>query len=382
MVDSKKIKILLFISSLGGGGAERTIVNIANGLVDRNYEVIIITAKNGSNVYEEFLSYKVKLETLNCSRTKYSVLRLAKSIKRINPDLIFSTLNFSNIVAFIANVISLSFKPVIVREATNRAVIGEVSIFNRLITSFVYNRVNRVIALSNGVKEEIVRHFWVKHSKVSVIYNPVDIEKIIELKNENVIDYEFSNSFHHIIALGRLHPHKDFLTLIKALQIAKESVNIKLLIVGDGNQKKMLKNYCDENDLNDLVSFLGFKSNPYKYINRSAILVLSSIVEGFGHVIIEAMSLGVPVISTNCMSGPKEIIKNNQYGEIVAVGDFNELAKKIVYLLKNDQRRKELSDLGKKRSKDFKLDSIVAQYEVLFSSAINKSRFKQSRLPI
>lgn len=363
-------KILIFIPTLGGGGAERTIVNLAKSLNAMNYSIVIVVAKDSEKNYEEHFPNTIKIIRLHCKKTKYSFLKLIYHLRKENPTIIFSTLNFSNIYAYFANVLSCKHISIVLREATHRFLSGEVSLINKLITNYVYNKASKVVALSEGVKDELVDVFKINKKKISVIYNPVDIISINRMKDEPVYDFDFLKHTNVLIYAGRFHPQKDLFTLLKACKILKDRLPFKLLLLGEGSQEGLLKEYCNTNNLNEHVWFLGFKKNPYKYISRSDVLVLSSSSEGFGHVIVEAMALGIPVISTNCPSGPMEIIRNNEYGELVEIGNYKELASKILYIMTNSERKNELKILGQERAKDFALNKIGQEYHKMFRELI------------
>lgn len=364
------IKILIFTPSLYGGGAERTIVNLVQILIKHHYSVTIVIAKSIENNHEYPLPDGINLIRLHCKKTKFSFFKLIHHINKENPNIIFSTLNFSNILAYFANAFSFKRKVIVLREATHRYLSGETSFTNKLLTRYIYNNVNKVIALSEGVKDELVHDFKININKICVIYNPVDIVLINRLKNEYVSDFDFLLNPNVIIYVGRLHPQKDIFTLLKACKILKNKISFKLILLGAGPQEELLKKFCYENDLDDFVCFLGFKENPYKYIGRSSILVLPSNSEGFGHVIVEAMTLGIPVISSNCPSGPREIIKNNEFGELFEIGNYIELASKILYILGNSKRKNQLKRLGKKRAADFALNKIGQDYIRIFQELL------------
>ncbi len=364
-----KSKILIFMFSLYGGGAQRTIVNIINNINKEEFEPILVLGTKKDNDYIDFVDKNIRTVNLNKKKLRYCLFDLIKVIRRENPDLLFTTLINNNIMLAFARLISLRKIPVIVREANNRTQSGKVSIFNKLITFLTYNYLaDRVIALSKGVKEDLIKNFKVNEDKIEVIYNPVEIKKIKDLSNEDIDDINFNDAEKTIIAVGRLAEAKDYPTLLRAFSIVVRYVKTRLIIVGKGDLEKKLKELSKQLNINDRVIFLDFKKNPYKYMKRADVFVLSSKWEGFGHVIVEAMACGIPVISTNCKSGPAEIIGDNRYGILTPVGDYETLAREIINLLRDDARRFKLSEAGIKRAEEFDAKTIVRKYEDIFLS--------------
>ncbi|SER70898.1 glycosyltransferase [Psychrobacillus sp. OK032] len=366
-----KIKVLVFLFQLNGGGAERTVVNIINKLDTDIYDIVLVLGNDKNNVYIDLISDRVKIKFLYCNKLRNCLFRLRKCIIEENPTLIFTTMNPNNLMVLFAKILSFKSIPVIIREANNRTQSGKVTKFNKFITTIFYNTSNKVVALSQGVSEDLIENFKIKTDKIKVIYNPVDIDNINILKNEIVEDIEINKNEKLIISVGRLEEQKDFSTLIKAFSLVLEKINAKLIILGIGSQEKMLKELCVNLGIEDKVLFLGFKENPQKYVKSSDLFVLTSKWEGFGHVIVESMAVGTPVVVTDCKSGPFEIIKDNKYGLLTEVENFQEVAKKIIAMLENDEMRSWYSKQGLKRSSDFNSNLIVKEYEELFTKVIN-----------
>lgn len=371
-------KIMFFLYALSGGGAERTVINIINNIDKNKFEIVLVLGTNKNNDYIEFLSKDIKLKILNSKKLRYSILKLANCIRLERPDLIFSTINANNITLLLAKILTFRKIPTIVREAHNLSQSGFVLNINKWLTSILYNKVSdKIIALSNGVKDDLINNFGIKKDKINVIYNPIEIEVIKKMSNEKIKDFVKKDDEKLLIAVGRLVEQKDFATLIKAFNIVSKKVNSKLLILGKGPLENELKDLCKSFGLENKVKFLGFKKNPYKYMKMADVFILSSKYEGFGHVVVEAMACGTPVISTDCNSGPPEIIENNKYGILVPVGDYKLLANEIIKLLGDEMLQKRLSKIGIKRAQEFEAKSIVKKYEKIFLETINLVENKQ-----
>ncbi|GEL07224.1 glycosyltransferase [Salisediminibacterium halotolerans] len=368
-------KIMFYIYRLGGGGAERTIVNIINNIDINKFDVILVISTNEGNDYINLLRKDIKIICLYVKRLRNSIPKLKKSIKNEEPDLLFSTINENNIILLLSKVLTFKDIPVIVREANNRGASGRVNIINKIVTKFLYNKFSsQVVALSNGVKEDLISNFQIDKEKLNVIYNPVEIE-YIQKKASEKIDFDFDNK-KVIVSVGRLTEQKDFFTLIRAFKIILEKEDAKLIILGKGPQKVELINLCKSLNIEENVIFEGFKSNPYKYIKKADLFTLTSKWEGFGHVIVEAMSLGIPVVSTDCQSGPREIIKNNEYGVLVPVTDYKSLAKEMTLLLQDETRNDYYRNKGLERANKFKAQEVTVLYEELFLKELNKDNLQ------
>lgn len=369
--NNHKKRIMFFLYSLSGGGAERTVINIMNNLDKNKYELILVLGTDKNDDYKGLLNNNIKIKILNSKKLRYSLFKLRRMIIDENPDLLFSTINSNNIMMILSKLLTFKKIPVIVREANNRTASGKVTILNKNITRILYNNfASAVVALSNGVKEDLTENFSINKEKISVIYNPIEVEKIKDMSSEKIEDLEFAGEQKVIVSVGRLVEQKNFPLLFNAFKKVKESIDCKLVIVGKGHLEQSLKNLSEELGVFDDVIFLGFKENPYKYMKMADVFVLSSKWEGFGHVIVEAMATGTPVISTDCKSGPSEIIEDNKYGVLVPVENPRILAEKMVELLNNDSLREKYIELGYERAQHFKASEITKEYEKIFDEII------------
>lgn len=366
-----KKKIIFFLYTLSGGGAERTVINIINNLDKERFDITLVLGTNDNNDYIDFLPDDIDVKALDSKKLRYSLIKLIKVINSVKPDLIFSTLNPNNLIVLLAKCLTFKKIPVVVREANNRTQAGSATFANKMITFFFYNFfANKVIALSEGVKKDLLNNFSIKENKIAVIYNPIEIQLIKKLENEIIEDVLFKDEEQIIVSVGRLVKQKDYPTLLKAIKIVTDKINIRLLILGKGPLENELKNMCKVLKIENNVEFIGFKKNPYKYLKKSDLFILSSKWEGFGHVIVEAMVTGTPVISTNCNSGPSEILENNKYGILVPVEDHIALSEKILEMLKDKKMKEKYTEMGFLRSQDFNAKSIVKQYENVFDSLL------------
>ena len=216
----------------------------------------------------------------------------------------------------------------------------------------------------------MVEKFGIRDSKITVIYNPVEVKTIQQLACEP-LQLDDHSQGKTVLAVGRLVESKDYVTLLRAFALVTQHVRARLVVLGEGQLEQQLKQLCSKLGIEDRVWFLGFKHNPYKYMRNADLFVLTSQSEGFGHVIVEAMAVGTPVIATDCKSGPGEIIEDNKYGLLVPVGDHRALAERIISVLENEDLRNGLKLAGSKRALDFDAIRITMLYEELFLDAVN-----------
>jgi len=328
---TRKKKILLVIPSLAGGGAEMIMI-----LKYLDYDIFlpILVVFNNIGEYCGEIPSSVPIVELN-KRNKLDffklIFKLRALIKKEKPDILFSMLNYANFIAVIATFF-LRLKPKIVLSERNdpnmHVAHSNFSYLVFLLIKFTYKYANKIIVISGGIKDALIKNFMLIEDRIVVIYNPLDIEKVKKLCNENVSDELFKNKAKTIIAVGRLSKQKNYGLLLNAFCLARENLSdLQLIILGQGELEEQMKTLAIKLKINNCVHFLGFKKNPFPWIKRSDVFVLSSIWEGFGNVITEAMACGVPVISTDCASGPNEIITSGKNGILVPVDDVLEFAK-------------------------------------------------------
>jgi len=386
---NRKIKLLFIHDNLEGGGGERILVDLLNNIDRTKFDLsLVLKEKRGV-----FLN-KVRKDVKVCSLMKINALKderflmrafryiqqvytLCKIINSEKPDiimgisaLIYPTIIFKKLFARKTKVIlniQIHLTMGLLEESPD---IKDKFFLEKMLPKFLYRMcqmADGVICASKGLDYDINKRFGVPKNKIIVIYNFINIEEINKLKNEEIYDDWFKNNNSKIIAVGRLHPQKGFTYLLKAFKIVRENrINADLTILGEGREEVNLKNLTRDLGLDNQVVFAGFQENPYKYMKNSDIFVLSSIFEGFGNVLIEAMACGIPVISTRCPSGPDEIITNNVNGVLVPVRDEKALADAMINLLKDRNKAERMTKEGIKRANDFDIEKMVKEYEKTF----------------
>src|SRR5690625_1024000 len=368
-----KKKVLFFIYQMGAGGAARTLLNLLNHLDRQTFEPILVTL-NIAGSYEKYLAEDIQFIKLSTNRLRKSILPLAKIIRKEKPDLIFSTIPVYNTVAIFARFLSLTRTKSVVREAAYLGGDTKTNIKLRLF-GLLYRTAHQVIALSEGVQNNLMKRYRVPERKINVIYNPVDLKNIeTQIMTGQLPDAHakiFNSDAKVIVTAGRLVAEKDQQTLLKAFARVRQTLNVKLFILGEGELEQTLKEKAHQLNISDHVHFAGFINNPYIYFNRADVCALSSLNEGFGHVLVEALAAKVPIVSTACEPGALEVLANGKYGALVPLKDDQAMANKLrEQLTLTPEQKRAIIDKGYGRAKTFAVERIVRQYEKVFLQTI------------
>ena len=243
------------------------------------------------------------------------------------------------------------------------------SAIRRFLWPRLYKYADALTSPSQELIDQAAKLSHLPKSKFKVIPNPIIDEEVIAQSKEKIVHSWFNNDeVPVIIAAGRLTRQKDFPTLIKAFAIALEQVSAKLVIIGDGEDRQRLEQLTLALGVGSKVDLARRKPNPYQYIRAANIFVLSSLWEGPGHALIEAVALGTPSITTRCPAGPVETVQNGKTGLIVPIGDPVAMADAIVDLVKNPAKAKKLAAAGAKTAERYTPESVAAQWDQLFKS--------------
>jgi glycosyltransferase involved in cell wall biosynthesis len=226
----------------------------------------------------------------------------------------------------------------------------------------------RVLAPSYGLAQELAQVFRLPPAQVVTIPNPVDLEEVRVLASEPVPELEDLGGRPIVLTVGRLSLQKNHILLLRAFRRVRQEVDAALVLVGAGELEGDLRRLAEELGIAPWVRFLGWQPNPFRFMRRADLFVLSSDYEGFGNVLVEAMACGCPVISTDCPYGPVEILGGGRYGILVPVGDEEGLARGMVQVLQDSALRQRLREGGQLRAQEFDVRIIARQYEELFRS--------------
>lgn len=360
-------RIAFFLPALYGGGAERVMLNLARGFAARGMIVDLVLAK-AEGAYLSQVPSSVQLVDLKASRVLTSLPGLVRYLRTEQPNALVSTLSHANIVALWA--VRLAHVPmrIVVREAATIGPCMEATKsigMSRMVKlmSYCYPWADRIVAVSNGVADDLVGTVGLCRDRIRVIYNPVVGPEIVERAKEPVVHPWFEpGGYPVILGVGRLRQQKDFSTLIEAFARVRSQRPARLVILGEGEERPELEALVEDLGMQNDVLLPGFVDNPYAYMARAAAFVLSSKWEGFGNVLVEAMTVGTQVVSTDCLSGPREILEGGKWGKLVPVGDVSRLASAIITVL-DDPAHPNVTQ----RARDFGIDRALDSYaELLF----------------
>lgn len=363
-------KIAIFIPSLAGGGAERAMVNLASGLVAQGQQVEFVLVRAEGQFLAD-VPAEVRIIDLRARRSIFALPALIHYLWTQPPDVLLTALDNASVIAILANCLSHATTKVVVSvhaplswtHGRTKSLFGK--IFLWLIRWF-YPRASAVVAVSEGVRHDLIRHFGIDRHKVHTIYNPIIDTRIQEMGSE-VLEHRWfgPQQIPVILAVGRLSVEKDYPTLIRAFYIVRQQRTARLLILGEGDERANLQELVNELRLAQDVELAGFTPNPYAFMKHASCFVLSSTFEGFGNVIVEALAMGCRVVSTNCPTGPVEILQGGEFGQMVPVGEIEAMAATVLHILDATQYSTTSESLSAHLRK-YQVQSVAKDYVCLF----------------
>ena len=392
-------KIAFIIPTLRDGGAERVLSNMSINLDDDIDQRILVWDADGIDY-----PYKGELVDLNLPYSKNLFIKLNNVIKRV---FVLKKYKRENKIGTsishlegpnIANILSKGDDKVVVcvHNFQSRERQGIKGYMYKILMKKLYNKADLIVCVSQNIKHDLINNFKLDEDKIQVIYNPFDISKIEHMMNEE-LEEEYKSIFEKpvVISVGRLTNQKAQWNLIRSFVNVRKSIpNCNLVILGQGELEKELKDLVKEMDIEDNVFFLGFQNNPFKFISRADVFALTSLYEGFPMCLAEAMACKTAVISVDCKSGPREMLApgtdileecNNiefcEYGVLspefnVSLNemhnkDLGEVEKMfsdaLIKLLQDKELRSKYEQLGKSRVNNFDVSKILSEWLEVFN---------------
>jgi len=345
------------------GGIQKIAVRLANEFVKRGHTVDLVLAK-GKGALANEVHPDVETVDLNKDRVWFALPALWKYLLRRRPQALLSLGFSANVLSSVLNVLVPYELGVFisVRSNMSRFAQNDQVWYSRWVPSVIratYPLADKVIAVSEGVLDDLSGISPRAARRGCVIYNPVFNAEMLR-KAEEPVSHPWlkKDALPVILGVGRLTPQKNFDLLLRAFKRVRREKDARLIILGDGNQRQTLEARIEALDLGDRVDLHGFVDNPYPYMKRASLLVLSSDYEGLPSVPIQALACGCPVVATDCPSGPREILEEGKWGRLVPVGDEEALAEAITESLD------EAHDPGclRRRAMDFSVDKAVDNY--------------------
>jgi glycosyltransferase involved in cell wall biosynthesis len=364
-------KIAIFIQSLSVGGAERVTLNLVKGLIQQGMQVDLLLA-NCSGGFLSEVPPQVTTIDLKGKRVLFSLLPLVGYLRTYRPDLLLSVQAHTSLIAVWAVRLARVQMPLVISLHTmfSTSLAAEPTLRNILInflSRLSYHYADAAICISRAVAEDFINTTGMPREKTHVVHNPV-VSPGLEQAAQELISHPWfeSGSEPVILAVGRLAVVKDYPTLLSAFSLLYRKLPAHLLILGDGRERPRLEALVRQLGLTDNVQMPGFVQNPYAYMARARLLVLSSRWEGFGNVLVEALACGTPVVSTDCSGGPREILEGGRFGRLVPVGDAEALCSAILKSLQTIPDRGMLLQ----RAQDFTVDESLRKYTHIFQSCL------------
>ncbi|MBW4621968.1 MAG: glycosyltransferase family 4 protein [Cyanosarcina radialis HA8281-LM2] len=370
-------RITLVTPSLSSGGAERALVLLARGFLEKGYQVDVITLTGVEHDFYQLpdgvrrLALDISSPSSNLAQALWNNfhrgLILRRAIHALQPDVVISFLSATSVLTLVA-LIATRFIVIANEQASIQALQSALWYYSIRIT---FPLAHKVVSVSDGVDNDFA---WLPARKRAVIYNPltpINYDELILDRLPSGVDPDKK----WLVAMGRLVKQKNFPLLLKAFKtIADKYPDWQLLIFGEGHLQAELEKLKDDFDLNNRVVFPGVTNNPFAIFKHSQLFVMSSHWEGLPTVLFEALSCGLPVISTDCPSGPREIIRDGIDGILVPTDDVSALAAAMSRLMSDEAERQRFAARAPEIRERFSLKEIVAKWESLISETIAQTR--------
>ena len=361
-------RIAIFVPTLAFGGVERVMLNLAQGLCERGFEVDVV-APQVKGEFQAHVPKKARVVNLQAGRVLTSLPKLVRYLRRERPAAVLTAMEHCSVIAIWARAIACVPTAIIATVHTNLSEVvkhapsRKVRLVPLACRCFLH-RADAVVAVSQGVANDLIEHAPKCRARIKVIYNPIISSNILS-QAKHVVEHAWFEPGQPplILAAGRLVEQKDFATLIRAFAQMRQQRPARLLILGEGEERQRLEALADELGNRQHISLPGYEENPYKYMSKAALFVLSSAWEGFGNVLVEALAAGAPVLATDCKDGPREILEAVGQGRLVRVGDADALAREMLASLAEKPQAVSPAAL-----QVFTLDYVVDQYAALIES--------------
>ena len=363
------MRICLSPGALSTGGIGRNTLNLAQTFLEIGHEVDLVLIGEAPGGREKEIPMGVSVYYV-ARRSRYALLSMVKYLRKRRPDLIISAHHNINTVMLLSKKLSgLQRKMTLVCTfRTFRSVQYKRSSWQGKLYDWVafrlYNGADHLVAVSKGVADDLENTTNIVRGSMKVIYNPAWSSEMRRRAHEACEDQWITDSkMPIVVTAGRLTEEKDYPTLIRAFNVLRQQRECRLVILGDGDERPLVEKLIAQYNLENDVRMMGHVSNPLKYMASANLFVLASAWEGFGNVLVEALGCGLPIVSTDCPSGPREILSNGEYGILVPVGDFISMSKAMSSWLDNPPS----PERQRQRAQEFSFEKSANEYLNLIS---------------
>lgn len=361
-------QVFFFIPNFSGGGAENSACELSNEFIKNNIHTeIIVTQDFGPT--KKILSKEVKIKNLNSKKMIFSLFKFSKYIIEKKPNYVITNLNHASFIALLAKRL-FKFRTKIIITFVNKINFNlQISNIKNLIyvyfIKFLIGSDTNIITITKGIKDDLINNWNFNKKLITVIYPPSNIDKINHLMNKKNDDPLFKNKKNkYILSVGRLNKQKDHVTLIKAFKLVIQKFDVELILIGEGDEYQKLKKLTKKLEIETKIHFRKYTLNPYYYMKNCDLFILSSRWEGFAIVLVNALQCNIPIISTDCEYGPKEILENGKWGKLSKVGNVEDLYLNIIEELKLNKNKKLLDTTI--RAENFSLKNSAQNHLKLF----------------
>lgn len=365
VADETRPDVALFLPTLYSGGAERVQLNLAGYFHDRGLRTDLVICKNFGSLKDQ-VPDGVRLISLDSRKVMFSTPAYLRYLRIARPSVVLSSVENAAIISCIGKMLSSHRHRLLVRLDNSLSEPGILPLqMHRwpvmAAIASTFHAADAFIAVSDGLKKQLGRLPGLGEKPIRRIYNPI-IHEGFEAQAEQapVLPASIKPGEPFVLAVGRLHKQKGYTHLLQAFARVVKQRPSHLIILGEGGDREELQGLASSLGITPHVHFLGYAPNPLAYMRHAAVFVLSSLAEGFGNVIVEALACGTPVISTDCPHGPREILSDGRYGTLVRVGDADSLAQAIVAKL--NVPKPAMSEELKEHLRLFSIETIGKRY--------------------
>ena len=374
-----QIKLAIYGGNEGPEGFGHVIINLINAL-GKHYPGLFVITHNEVIADYDKIDAAIRRVVLGSTKSELSsAKKLANCLKQEVPDIVLCDGNREKNcrTLLLAKWLARSRAKIVFRLGTPHSRIAAQrnflnAFFYRLSVKRTFSRADFVIANSRGVAADLLQMTGLATERIQVVENSTISPSLYAMAGENLGDPWFEDPAHPVvIGIGRLRKAKNFEVLIKAFAIVRRQRSCRLVILGEGGERSHLESLIKELNLEGSVKLYGHVKNPFAYLQRAALFVLSSRFEGSPNVLIEALALGVPAVATDCHSGPREILGSGVYGSLVPVGDSERMAEAMLATLSKPLSKESLRDAVVAK---FDVDTVAGQYIDIFLTLLKGSR--------
>lgn len=371
------MKIAILITAFGTTGIEVTMQRLANALRRSGASIDLVVMSGQTRDHEPPIDSDIRVIDLQASRLWLSLPAIVTYIRRERPAAVIAAGPLANGFAGLAKRLSGGTTPVILTEHSLNlfGFADGASVGRKLLRALLtrgYRQADAIVGVSRGVADELRKLSYLEPRRIHVIYNPVWSKDLVDRSRDDPNHRWLTNdsTVPVVISVGRLDRPKGFDNLLRAFALVRQSRDARLIILGEGDQRSSLEQLATDLGIRDSVDMPGFVEHPERFMSRAALFALSARMEALGVVFIEALACGIPVVSTDCPTGPREVLGDSVYGLLVPVDDPEALAAAMVSKLDDAGDRQPLRE----RAMEFSEDAASSRYLALVEHICHEYR--------